>query len=428
MAAPVEECQQPTELTSGDLIGLTLTAETGLLSAAAILLVACLILRQTVRNATGSPKTRPIINTHLDIYMISLLVSDSFQAIGAVMDIRWIRQGTVSCGSFCNAQGALQTLGEPAVAMVTAVIALHTFCVIFFRWTPPKSFLLPLIVIGGIWAYVGTYTGVMFAKHGSSFITPTPYWCWISARYPHDRISQEYVWMWFAAIFSIILYIPLFLLIRGNIEVEPSRQFFHVTFHRISNQQYGRGSAFNPSKQSLKMLLYPASYTLIILPMTIARWIGFANGNRIAPWWTFVAVCIFGLSGIINVLLLTLTRPSILSFGGTSNGTYAGNPGRTTAGPGATASFRFAPETTHAEDLEGVSAQANTAFSVSVHVQRDLYDETLSHADPASPYSPRKTGKDRLVSPIREPVPAFALQDLRDRDREHDRDSKLAPP
>lgn len=89
---------------------------------------------------------------------------------------------------------------------------------IFFRWTPPRSFLVPLLVVGAIWLYVSLYVGISFAKFhspGREYFVPTPYWCWISSRYPKERISEEYFWLWFAAVFSIILYIPLFFVIRS---------------------------------------------------------------------------------------------------------------------------------------------------------------------------------------------------------------------
>lgn len=88
---------------------------------------------------------------------------------------------------------------------------------IFFRWAPPRSFLIPLLVVGAIWLYVFLYVGISVAKHHSSnseYFVPTPYWCWISPQYGKDRVSQEYFWLWFAALFSIVLYVPLFFVIR----------------------------------------------------------------------------------------------------------------------------------------------------------------------------------------------------------------------
>ncbi|EJD41565.1 hypothetical protein AURDEDRAFT_186517 [Auricularia subglabra TFB-10046 SS5] len=341
--------------------------------------------------------------------MVSLLVSDSLQAIGAVMDLRWIRQGNVTCGGFCNAQGAIQSLGETSVAMATVVIAIHTFLVIFFRWTPPRSFLIPVIVISAIWIYVSLYSGISYARHhspGEELFVPTPYWCWISSRYPKDRISAEYFWLWFAALFSILLYIPLFFMIRGNIEVDPQR-FWRMSFHRTAGMSR-KGVTFSPSQQSLKMLLYPACYILTVIPLTITRWVGFSTGNRIAPFWTFFGVSIFGLSGIVNVLLLTLTRPSILSFGASSVHTAH----RTTPAAG---SYPF--HGSAAPGLRSESGVIGTAMSVEVRVERDMYEDVDpdlegSYSDDRSmTKSPiiTRAGSVKLL-PVRPPSPVYSPQ------------------
>lgn len=416
-----DACANPTELTSGDLIGLTVTTEAGLLSAGAILVIVCLIIRRTLCKANAGASTK-IVNTHVDIYMISLLVSDMLQAIGAVLDIRWIRRGSVSCGGYCTAQGIIQSIGEPSVAMAVVVIAIHTFFVIFFRWSPPRSFLIPCLIVGAIWLYVSLYVSISYARHhtpGTEYFIPTPYWCWISSRYPNDRISEEYFWLWFAALFSIVLYIPLFLVIRGNIEVDPGKgKFWKISFHRTQSVDRA-GYTFSPSRQSMKMLLYPASYVLIVLPLTITRWIGFSNGNKIAPFWTFFGVSIYGLSGIANVLLLTLTRPSILSFGTLHGTSQYVSKGRTNATlQNATSTFPFAP---------GNRAQdpADHTLSVEVHVERNMYEDiepdtssikspSLKSPDSGAPLVRANTGSMR-ISPLPSPSPAYQLQDMRGR-------------
>ena len=122
------------------------------------------------------------------------------------------------------------------------------------------------------------------------------------------------------------------------------------------------------------------------------------------------------------MLLLTLTRPSILSFGTTEIGT-------TTKGP-ATTSVRFNHGTYDEEAGNrryGRQSQ-NPVLSVGVHVERDMYDDDTpkSPSSPTSPYSQRRSGKTArsLVYPIRPPVAAYALQDLRDKENMKDADLK----
>jgi len=104
-----------------------------------------------------------------------------------------------------------------------------------------------------------------------------------------------------------------------------------------------------------------------------------------------------------------------------------GGGGHDTTG-GGTASLRFAHGTAGAsENFDRISRQANMALSVAVHVERDMvYEESASYAEDSSPYSPRKTAASNLVSSVRPPSPAYALQNLRDRDG-HDKDNKFLP-
>lgn len=69
---------------------------------------------------------------------LSLFIADLIQAVGTVLDIKWINEGKVHIGSFCTAQGmphvhasadwhsswrlgVIQQLGETPVAMNTLV-------------------------------------------------------------------------------------------------------------------------------------------------------------------------------------------------------------------------------------------------------------------------------------------------------------------
>src|SRR3984885_10952106 len=58
---------------------------------------------------------------------------------------------------------------------------------------------------------------------------------------------------------------------------------------------------------------YPLAYSLVILPLTIARWLQFSH-HHVSSTVTFVAASIFHLSGAINVPLFLITRKQLLLF------------------------------------------------------------------------------------------------------------------
>jgi hypothetical protein len=66
---------------------------------------------------------------------------------------------------------------------------------------------------------------------------------------------------------------------------------------------------------------YPLVYAILVAPLSVIRWIGFYQENtgnrtnRISPAATITAVTIFGLSGMLNVLLLFFTRGNTFLFG-----------------------------------------------------------------------------------------------------------------
>jgi hypothetical protein len=58
---------------------------------------------------------------------------------------------------------------------------------------------------------------------------------------------------------------------------------------------------------------YPLTYSLIVLPLTVARWLLFSH-HHVPSAATFFAFSTFHLSGAINVLLFLITRPELLLF------------------------------------------------------------------------------------------------------------------
>ena len=284
-----------------------------------------------------------LIRTHVDAYLLSLLASDFMQSLGAILDIKWAAERKVYCSPTCTAQGIIQVIGETGVAMATFAITLHTFLVIFFRWSPsPRSSWIWKVGISFIWLYVSIYAIAGYAAHHrengptpDAFYTPTPYWCWISNDFNAERITAEYLWLWFAAFSSIILYTFLFFRVRGNITVDPHdwrRVRFKWKRWQAGDDGGGDGYFDGPgrgarggeagktaAREAMSMIWYPLTYTVLVLPLSIVRWSTFRPIGQAEPHVPFpltsVVVTVFGLSGIANVVLILFTRKNLLLFG-----------------------------------------------------------------------------------------------------------------
>jgi len=55
-------------------------------------------------------------------------------------------------------------------------------------------------------------------------------------------------------------------------------------------------------------ILYPILYFIVVLPLSVVRFINFHRPNRRRPIETFIVINIYTLSGVFNALLYRLTR------------------------------------------------------------------------------------------------------------------------
>ncbi|KAF8596331.1 hypothetical protein BDV93DRAFT_610949 [Ceratobasidium sp. AG-I] len=290
-------------LSTGAVVGLSFQAQSALLSLAALLILVGVIVRNYRRNVVNLPAgSWKMIRSNMDILMLNLIFSDIMMALGSAPSAYWASQRQVYVGSVCNAQGAMQTIGETAVALSTLAVTMYTFVAIRSNRRLPYKPRFCLAVVGIIWLWVFLWAIVPLAvlagkgpdEHGAQvWYTPTPWWCWINGRYMSLRIVAEYLWLWIAGVGTIFLYIPTYLMLRKN-------------------QSEARANAS-------KMLYYPLAYTSCVLPLSIMRWAGFVNPALLSepkmngPAMVFGAT--FSLMGFIDVALILYTRPGVLLIG-----------------------------------------------------------------------------------------------------------------
>jgi hypothetical protein len=350
-------------LTRGDSIGLTIVVQAGLVSLIAILYVVIIILRNVIWRIRQLRRERlRIFHQPMDLLMqFSLFLADALQAIGGVLDLKWISDGKVEVGAFCDAQGIIQNVGETAVAMTTLLIAIFTFIGVW-TGTNVSSMHLTRAVLAGVWLFIGLVVVIgNTVNHDPSkpFQSPTPYWCWVSQNYMTWRILGEYLWFWITLGFSFLVYIPLYLWIRGNIVIhDPQWWKFH----------FQHSNKLDPTlparrRQSLVMAAYPFVYCLNILPLSVVRWIGFQREAKygidkanIPAAATFAVTSIYGLSGFLNVILLLTTKPESGLFGRLMHISSARPPSPTPSLP--------AQHPSHQDDSEGVQETKDDEYSL----------------------------------------------------------------
>ncbi|KAI0314284.1 hypothetical protein OF83DRAFT_1064113 [Amylostereum chailletii] len=304
-------------LTRGQSVGLAFAAESAFISFVSVTGVFLLIARNVLRHKRAHPKGKwRLLREPTDVYMFSLLVLDAVQAMGNVLDVRWVNIGKVFTGSYCNAQGIIQQFGELGVALSTLVITIHTFNSVFWR-KGIHSRRIAYIVIATVWTFVALWVGIGSGVNDSEdapYFTPTPYWCWISPRYSGERIGGEYLWLWAALFSSVLVYIPLYFWSQGMLSVD-ARRWWRFRVHRPLEVQDLEGRR----RRAYTILAYPFAYSVVVLPLSVVRFTDFglaARGEGNLPSIaTFIVAFLYSLSGAVNVLLLVFTRPNLLLFG-----------------------------------------------------------------------------------------------------------------
>jgi len=250
------------------------------------------------------------VRTHVAAYFVSLLLCDLLQAIGSIMNQKWVQHMEVYVGEFCTIQGATKQAADVGTALFSLILAIHTFSILFLRWQM-RTYVLWLTLLSawsGIAAIVIAGPAALDTHRRGPFFGISGYWCWITEPYSAEHVTLDYMFMFISALFSFILYSLVFLRLRGNIVVDG----WYITFRRTSQSKNaswsGRDFADNQIMTiARQMLLYPVAYTIIILPIAVARFNVFA-GHSVPFAVTIFCDTVFLLSGMVNVVLFTATR------------------------------------------------------------------------------------------------------------------------
>ncbi|KAL5522868.1 hypothetical protein ACEPAG_8886 [Sanghuangporus baumii] len=353
-AAVSEQCL--TMLTDEQSIGLIFIIVCSFLSFLAVAVTLMRYINRVFKIWRYSSGTRVFLKTDIDVYFLSLLFADMLVAVSGILNLKWVNERQTSCSGFCSVQGGLEHIGTPAVALSTLAIALHTFFVVFFRWTPPRTRIIGFSVLIGIWTFLFLLVLIPALSLSSDpskppFYTPSPAWCYIGAAHIALRAGASYVFAWLAAIGSGVLYVLLFFRLRGalperRVQGRLSRTLaaglrqWHCWWSREFNTgrdrdgqllerelgMRGDGEENDPEGRRIltiyeagKMLWYPCLFTITILPLSATRWTSFTEHSSHSPprhevpfGVTAAAASFFKLGGVIDVLLFTFTRPNVL--------------------------------------------------------------------------------------------------------------------
>jgi len=291
------------QLPFGQRIGVFILAEISAISALSVTILLGYIAYSTVIIRQGA-KRRWRLESPVHLFLLNQLVCDLIQALGGLMNIKWVVDGSVHHGAFCVTQGLIKQLADVGTALSAANVAIYTFSALIFRLRRDTNISRAVLIVAGIWIAIILNVAINVGVNGASrFYGPTGPWCWITSEFSVQRTVADFLWMWIAAFSSLLAYVVLFLVLRGYITVNGWRVRW------TSGQEY----PIIPQSHTLayKMLAYPIIYILTVLPLAAARYNDFAEGDT--PFGVVVlADGFYLLSGFLNVLLYRFTRPYLL--------------------------------------------------------------------------------------------------------------------
>ncbi|KAJ7599278.1 hypothetical protein C8J56DRAFT_916302 [Mycena floridula] len=257
------------------------------------------------------PRTKQHQRTQMLGYFICLLVSNLIQSIGTVMSLKWVQLEGVFYGGFCSAQGGIKQAGNVGNALWSLAISVHLFYLLFMRRSISTPRYIAILITGFFFIIFVVVIGPLSIQSPAKgpYFGISGDWCWITDGYPQAQAFLEYFFEYLSAGLSFILYTAILLRVRGNLTIvdrRPRLRFVSKedTWKLALGRDYTDSSVFNAVKQ---MIWYPVAYSVLIVPIGLARLSEFA-GAKVPSWATIVTDVIFNLTGLVNVLLFLTTH------------------------------------------------------------------------------------------------------------------------
>ncbi|KAI0251895.1 hypothetical protein BJV78DRAFT_396611 [Lactifluus subvellereus] len=258
------------------------------------------------------PPSRLGDRTNIPIIFGSLITSNLLQSIGTLFNTRWVLHGGVSSGTLCSLQGGIKQAGNVGTAVWSFALALHAFHLLFLRSRVSKVNKWLTLALG--WTFIVFVVSIgplaIQRKAVGPYFGPSGFWCWITVQYPAAQTFLEYMLEWTSAFFSFVLYMIVLLRVRGNLLQDSKGKWFLRWVSRGESWQLSFARDYLDSctvKMAAIIVWYPVIYTVLIVPISIARFASYA-GARVPPTFTFLADIVFALGGFANLLLFIGTR------------------------------------------------------------------------------------------------------------------------
>lgn len=293
--------------TSTQYPGITALVLAGFISLTSILAVFVVVTVLALKARIG--RYHLFAQTHILPYFVSLLVANFSQSIGSIINITWLNEGGVTFNHSCITQGITKNVGNVGGAIWSLTLSIHAFDVLFLRNQQKKRTVYITLVALWVVIFLIDLIGPVLVEKADAgpFFGISGYWCWITASYPLSQVFLEYIWMFFSAFACGIIYLLIYLRLRGNL----GGSGLKMKFRRIPKAEQWAVKLSRDEvdssmyKLSQQLMLYPLVYLFVILPIAFGRFLFYVA--EVPFWYIILADFIFNLNGFFNVAIFLYT-------------------------------------------------------------------------------------------------------------------------
>ncbi|KAL4868633.1 hypothetical protein BDV12DRAFT_185835 [Aspergillus spectabilis] len=232
------------------------------------------------------------------ILIYNLVIADIQQSLAFLICAKWYAENKVQASSAaCFLQGFWLQIGDPASGIFVLAIAFHTFYLVALgRKLSYRAF---VSIVVGLWAFVAILVIIPLASHGGDVFVPAGAWCWIGEDYEPIRLWTHYFWIFLAEFGTVCLYAVLWFQLRRRIKQSAILGSSHIESLKRLRRVVGY------------MIIYPIAYIVLSLPLAAGR-MATARGNTPGIVYFCVSGALITSSGLVDVLLYTLTRKNLI--------------------------------------------------------------------------------------------------------------------
>ncbi|KAE8362002.1 G protein-coupled glucose receptor regulating Gpa2-domain-containing protein [Aspergillus caelatus] len=242
---------------------------------------------------------RPLAANQYVVLIYNLLLIDLQQATAFLLCLHWVSRGYVYYPSAaCVLQGWWIQIGDPGSGLFILAIAMHTGAVVLRgRQLPQRTFVCCVV---GLWVFIIVLGVIPVGLFGSkTFVISEAGWCWLGPEHETERLWVHYLWIFLAEFGTVVFYGMLFFHLR--------RRMNQAAMLRQGHQE----SLKRLNRVVIYMVIYPIVYLVLSLPLAAGR---MSTARHIVQSRGYFAVAgsLMALSGLVDVVVYTLTRRHLL--------------------------------------------------------------------------------------------------------------------